>query len=304
MKEQEELDFDKLKRISIDERESRIKVEEFARGGAGVLDSLPNILKAKELREFTDRMKTARNQKNTILWMFGGHIVKCGLAPLIIDLMERGYVTAIAGNGSVAIHDSEIALFGKTSEDVKKSLPDGMFGTTKETADFLNNAVREACRDGKGYAEVVGEKLLQAPYNEYSLLAAAARLGIHATIHPAMGAEVNHIHPHFPAEEFGRVSYQEFKRFANTVAGLKDGLVLNWGSAVVMPEIFLKALSAARNIGCDAEGFTSANFDMIQHYRPTQNVLLRPTEPNGKGYAFTGHHELMLPLLRGLLLAD
>jgi len=306
MTQYEKFSFARMNRRSIDERKSKVKTEYFASPSQKSElqpfgKKLPKILAAQELLEFADRMMKARESGKTILFMFGGHVIKCGLAPVLSDLARRGYISAIAGNGSVIIHDTEIALFGETSETVENELDDGMFGMTIETADFLNNAQKEAHSKDMGFGETVGRLLSDAPYRQHSILWNMHNMKLPMTIHPLLGAEVIHPHPGFSGEALGGAAFNDFSIFTKIVSTLKDGIVINFGSAVVMPEIFLKALSAARNIGIDVSGFSAANFDQIQHYRPFQNILKRPTQTGGKAYAFTGHHEIMMPLLTGLL---
>jgi len=222
-----------------------------------------------------------------------------GLNPLLIDLMERGVISALAMNGAGIIHDSEIAMAGKTSEDVSAVLGSGAFGAARETGEFLNRAIRSAAENNQGLGRTVGQRLLEEdfPHNDKSLLASAARLEIPVTVHVAIGTDIIHIHPAADGASIGKASYRDFKVFCSLVAGLQDGIYLNVGSAVLLPEVFLKALTVVRNLGFEVKNFTTANFDFIRHYRPAVNVVQRPTLEGGKGYNFTGHHELMIPLL-------
>ncbi len=268
------------------------------------IDSLPKILAAAELHEFTEYLsETARNKKQLIV-MFGGHVIKTGLAPLLIDWMERGIVSALATNGAGAIHDTEIALFGRTSEDVAEGLADGSFGMSRDTADFINIAIADPDMENLGYGEALGFALekASAPCADLSLLCVAHRLGIPLTVHVALGTDIIHQHPTADGAAIGRASLKDFRIFAHQVGKLdRQGIVINIGSAVIMPEVFLKALSVARNLGTDAHGFTAANFDMISHYRPNQNVLNRPALTGGRKFNFIGHHEIQIPLLYAIV---
>ncbi len=307
--EYDELDFDRLRRMSIEDRKSKESVANFAGevplspAFSELLDSLPDVLAAKALKELVSRLLWARRNGKTILWLLGAHTIKVGLAPVIVRLAREGFVTAVAGNGAVAIHDVEFALFGKSSEDVAAALPRGEFGTTRETADFINSAVASGAKAGYGYAEAIARALVEAKpkFRDKSLLCGLFELGVPVTLHPLPGAEVIHIHPGVDGASLGECAMRDFRRFAAIVAKLAQGAVLGWGSAVVMPEVFLKALSAARNLGHRVEGFVAAYFDMIRHYRPQQNILSRPT--GGRGFYFVGHHEIMMPLLAAMLLS-
>jgi Arginine dihydrolase ArgZ-like, C-terminal, Rossmann fold len=300
------IDLSKVKTHSIARRRNRVNVRHFARPVPGQAsfeefwDSLPKVLASEDLRSLAQAIAQARRKGKPVIAMMGAHVVKCGLSPVLIDLMERGILTAIAMNGAVAVHDCEIALFGATSEEVSRGLRDGSFGMARETGEFFNRAVSEAARKGKGLGKTLGESLIraQAKNRSLSLLAEACRLGIPATVHVAIGTDIVHQHPSTDGGATGKASFKDFLIFAGAVAELGPGsVVLNLGSAVILPEVFLKALTVARNLKYRAKGFVTANFDMIQHYRAKVNVVQRPTEDGGKGYAFTGHHELTIPLL-------
>ncbi len=287
-------------------RGSKVKSQQFARVLPGrasfeaFWDSLPRLLASDDLRALVRAIAQARRKKKPVIVMMGAHIVKCGLSPLLIDLMEQEVITALAMNGAVAVHDCEMALFGATSEDVSQGLRDGSFGMARETGEFYNRAAQEATLKKTGLGESLGVLLNRAKgaHLELSLLAAASRSGVPATVHVAIGTDIVHQHPSADGAALGAASFEDFLRFAGEVAKLSPGsVVLNLGSAVIMPEVFLKALTVARNLGHPARGFTTANFDMIQHYRPRVNVVQRPVEGGGKGYALTGHHEIMIPLL-------
>jgi hypothetical protein len=225
----------------------------------------------------------------------GAHVIKCGLSPLVVDLMERKVITALVTSGACAVHDYELADSGKTSEDVTARLPDGSFGAAAETAQALNEAALKGAE--KGFGRALGELILESnfPYAKGSMYAAAARLELPATVHVAVGTDVVHMHPVTDGAALGRATLTDFRLLVSVVSDLEGGVYLNFGSAVVLPEVFLKALSAARNLGARVQNFTAADFDMIRHYRPTQNIVRRP---GGRGLSFTGHHEIMLPLLR------
>ncbi len=300
------LTFEKVKTYSIKERFSKVHQEEFARpldrqsSLAKFVESLPNILIGKDFKEFTQRYRQAVQENKMVLWMMGAHVIKCGLSPILIDLMEKGYIKHLAMNGAGAIHDVEVAMWGTTSEDVATGLQDGTFGMAHETAAFINEALSNNLGNEKGYAEVIGEKLLRlhAPNAHVSLLASAYRLDVPVSLHPALGTEIVHQHPNLNGRAFGEKALLDFQLFSHSVAQLTEGsVVVNAGSAVILPEVFLKALTVVRNLQFPAYGFYTAVFDMIRHYRPTVNVVQRPTQPQGKGYYFIGHHEIMIPLL-------
>lgn len=304
--------FSNLRTVDIEERGGKVAVEHFGRPhrrGAGIgewLDSLPKILAADELRALAAAIAAAREKKRAVLWGMGGHVVKCGLAPVLIDLMDRGFVTGLVMNGSTAIHDFEIAIAGCTSEDVEAVLPDGSFGSAEQTGREMNAAYSEAARDGIGAGEALGRKLDEIAgerFREQSLLLAAWQRSIPVTVHIAIGTDTPHTHPRADGAAIGAATHHDFRLFCSLVRALHDGGVyLNIGSAVVLPEVFLKAVSVTRNLGYPLRGFTTANLDFLQHYRPRVNVVGRPhAEAGGKGYALTGHHEIMVPLLAALL---
>lgn len=245
-------------------------------------------------------MVKAKEKKKPVLVMLGGHVIKTGCSKLLGDLASRGYITHFASNGAACIHDTELARFGHTSEDVASQLDDGSFGMAHDTATFVNDAARRSSAGNEGFGEAAGAMLMHenAPFLDRALLATAYHLAIPYTLHVALGTDIVHQHPGASGAAIGEASLRDFKIFAATVSKLgQGGVVLNLGSAVIMPEIFLKALSVARNLGHNVSDFTTANFDMIQHYRPITNVVNRPVLKGGTGYAFTGHHELMIPLL-------
>jgi hypothetical protein len=279
------------------------------------LDSLPKILAAQDLRELAASIQAARKQKRAILWGFGGHVIKVGLAPLLIDLMDRGYVSGLAMNGAALIHDFEIAMAGNTSEDVEAALGKGEFGMAAETGWGINEIAKLAYRIRIGYGEAAGQYLTsgiaEPKYPELSVLIAAYKRRIPVTIHLAIGTDISHMHPAADGAALGAASLHDFRLFCSLVQHMDaGGVYLNWGSAVLLPEVFLKAVSLARNLGVPLRSITTANFDFIQHYRPIMNVVKRPTAASNRtkgaasrGFAFTGHHELLLPLLAAALVA-
>ena len=266
------------------------------------LDSLPDVLVARDFRAVIDALATATQRKRGVVVMLGGHVVKTGLAPLLIDLMRRGVITHLAMNGSAAIHDYEVARFGATSEDVAAGLRDGTFGMADETGREMNQAFVNGMRNSQGMGESLGRALDAQPKlsnPELSLLLNAFRLGVPATVHAALGAEIIHQHPEANGAAIGDTSHRDFRRLAASLSQIDDGgVVLNLGSAVIMPEVFLKALTIARNLDAGKpRNFVTVDLDMQRHYRPRMNVVQRPTLEGGKGYEITGHHEVMVPLL-------
>ena len=289
-------------------RPNKVSAKEFASppvaGGSfgDFLAALPDVLVARDFLAVVDATVAAVRAKKGVIVMLGGHVVKTGLAPVIVDLMKRGIVTHVATNGSAAIHDYELARFGATSEDVATGLRDGTFGMANETGGEMNAAFTAGMRDGIGMGEALGRALSEHPDlagGEMSILLQSYRLGRPMTIHAALGAEIIHQHPAASGAAIGDTSHRDFRRLADVVTSLHDGgVALNLGSAVIMPEVFLKALTIARNLGGGKPtGFITADFDMTRHYRPRMNVVQRPTLEGGKGYEITGHHELMVPLL-------
>jgi hypothetical protein len=306
----EPLDFTGLKTYSVYERPSKVTVENFGRPvgpGATVgelLASLPDQLLGREFPELVDRLAACHREGRPILVGMGAHVIKVGLNPVLIDLMERAIITGLALNGAGIVHDTEVALAGKTSEEVEHGLGSGAFGAARETGEVINEAICRGAADNKGLGQALGDYLLEKdyPYNHLSLVATARRLRIPVTVHVAMGTDIIHIHPAADGAAIGQTSHHDFRVFCRLVAGLEGGAFLNVGSAVLLPEVFLKALTVVRNLGHAVNRFTTANFDFIRHYRPLANVVNRPTMSGGKGYSITGHHELMIPLLAAALL--
>jgi hypothetical protein len=305
------LDFANLHTYSVHDRFSKVTVENFARPlgqGATVsefLASLPDQLLGRDLPELIDRLAASHAQKKPVIVGMGAHVIKVGLNPLLIDLMQRGIITGLALNGAGIVHDTEIAMVGRTSEDVDQVLGSGAFGAARETGEVVNEAIRRGAAANQGMGEAIGAYLLERkfPYNKSSLLAEAGRLGVPVTIHVAIGTDIVHIHPSANGADIGKTSYHDFKLFCRQISELEGGAYLNFGSAVIMPEIFLKALTVVRNLGHKVENFTTANFDFIRHYRTMTNVVNRPTAGGGRGFNIIGHHEVMIPLLIAGLLA-
>ncbi len=306
-----ELDFSAVRTTDLDGRHSKVRVEDFARpskpGGslADFFQGLPNILAAADLREAADRITEAKKAGARFILGLGGHVIKVGLGPLIIDLMERGVIDGLAANGSVMVHDAEAALVGATSEDVGATLGHGDFGVTGQTGALINRAARAAAAGGLGLGLALGQALAQLspPYLTVSVLAAAARVKKPATVHAAVGTDVYNIHPEADGAALGAATMNDFRLFCRQVADLEGGIFLNLGSAVILPEVFLKALTLARNLGHPVTGLTAINMDFIRHYRPQVNVVGRPTQDGaGRGFYFIGHHEIMFPLLMALVL--
>jgi hypothetical protein len=307
------LDFANLKTVGLRERGGKVKTADFASvyekgsGVAGLLGSLPHILAGDSFRSVVNAIAAARAKERAIIWGLGGHVIKCGLAPVLVDLMKRGYATTFAMNGSASIHDFEIALAGQTSEDVEAVLPDGRFGAAEETGREMNRAIAGGDREGLGMGEALGRWLdLTAPaeHATSSLVLQAYRNNTPVTVHVAIGTDTPHTHPAADAAAIGSTTHRDFRLLAACVADLDEGGVyLNVGSAVLLPEVFLKAVSSVRNLGQPLANFTTANFDFLQHYRPRVNVVERPhAQSGGRGYAITGHHEIMVPLLAAALI--
>ena len=300
------IDMASITTYPLQDRINKVSVNDFATLAdsetdlSPFLESLPKILKGQDFLELTDKIVTAYQRKKPVIVMMGGHVIKCGLSPLLIALAREGIITSFAFNGASSIHDFEIALIGETSEDVSEYLQTGKFGMWEETGKLMNEAIQHAADTGIGMGEALGKKLiaLDAPYNTYSLLAAGIQYDFPITVHVAIGTDIIHQHPSANGAAIGEASFTDFRLLTELVTQLEDGgVVLNFGSAVILPEVFLKALTIARNLGHTVSHFTAADFDMNQQYRPVENVVKRPTEMGGKGYTFTGHHELMIPLL-------
>lgn len=301
----EPLDFSKIQTYPVAERSNKVNAGAFAApstAGAtlrGFLDGLPDFLAVQDLRKIVSAVATAVRNKRPVVLMMGAHSIKVGLNPLFVDAMRRGIINAVAFNGAGAIHDFELCYQGETSEDVQRGLDDGSFGMVEETGQRMNAALAEGVARGLGAGRALGEAARAANYPNLSLsiLATAAELDIPVTVHIAIGTDIIHQHPTTKGADLGEASYRDFQTFAAVCSQLEGGVVLNIGSAVIMPEVFLKALTIARNLGHKVERFTTATFDMTRHYRPTENVQRRPTKLGGQGFYLVGHHEIMIPLL-------
>ncbi len=300
----------KLKRYSLRERTSKVRAECLGRPvpkGATLsefVNSLPDVLAAKDIKEVARAVVDAKHKRRPVVLAMGAHPIKVGLSPIIIDLMEQGYITAVATNGAAIVHDFEIAFAGHTSEDVASSLADGSFGMAKETGSMLNRAIKKASREGKGIGLAVGELIERGknfPNRHLSLFGNAFRLGIPATVHVAIGTDIIHMHPECDGSAVGDASYRDFRILTSVVSELEGGVFINLGSAVLIPEVFLKALTIARNLGHKVQSFTTVTMDFMKHYRSTVNVVQRPTMTGGKGYYLIGHHEIMFPLLAAMV---
>ncbi|MEX5217554.1 MAG: hypothetical protein NW701_06980 [Nitrospira sp.] len=301
------IDVSRLKTYPLQRRHSKVQLGDLAkvwkRGGSfkAFLDSLPDILAVKSLRAVAQSIVRAHRRRRPVIFGMGAHVVKVGLGPVIVDLMERGIVSAIAMNGAVIIHDFELALMGHTSEEVDAEIDSGRFGMAEETGRMINEAIVQGMKAGQGLGESLGHYILghkaQFPYRATSLLATGARLGIPVTVHVALGTDIIHMHPSADGAAIGACSLLDFRRLAAVVAEMEGGVYVNVGSAVILPEVFLKTVSLGRNLGHELRDITTVNMDFLSHYRPLTNVVRRPTQKGGKGYALTGHHEIMVPLL-------
>jgi hypothetical protein len=302
-------DFSHIKSYSLKSRESKVRINDFSRphkkGGSfkDFFSSLPNILASNHLKEVTAAIVQARKNKRPVMLGMGAHAIKVGLNPVIIDLMEREIVTSLSINGAGIIHDFELAFIGQTSEDVDKEILSGAFGMAEETGSMLNQAIQSADKE-EGIGAAIGRMIQKGnfPYKDMSLLAAGHRLGVPVTVHVAIGTDIIHMHPSFDGGATGAAAQRDFKTFCSLVANLENGVYINLGSAVLLPEIFLKAVTLCRNVGVPLQHFTTVNMDFIQHYRPNTNVVRRPTQGGGKGFAITGHHEIMFPLLAAAII--
>ena len=302
------IDRNRVRTVPSRTRPSKVALADSARphrAGASFgefVDHLPHQLAGAELRAAIDAWARAWKARRTVLFGFGAHLVKVGLAPLVVDLMERGAVTALMTNGAACVHDLELAMMGRTSEDVAEALDDGSFGMAAETSERLNEAIARGAEQGLGMGEAVGRAILEGrkrdyPNREQSVLATAARLGVPATVHAAIGTDIHHMHAGADGAALGATSHRDFDTLTAVVATLERGVVFNVGSAVILPEVFLKALSLARNLQHRVSRFTAVNLDFIRHYRPETNVVDRPTRLGGRGISLVGHHEILVPLL-------
>ena len=300
------VDLSAVTTYPLQERINKVSIHDFAAVPSPEIDlspfleSLPRMLRAPDFLALVDTIVAAHRRQKPVIVMMGGHVIKCGLSPMLIALAKRGVITGFAFNGASSIHDFEIALIGETSEDVGAYLQTGKFGMWEETGRLMNEAIQRAADTGIGMGEALGKSLVEmdAAYTDYSLLAAGIHYAVPITVHVAIGTDIIHQHPAASGAAIGEASFTDFRVLTEMVTHLEGGgVVLNLGSAVILPEVFLKALTIARNLGHTVSRFTTANFDMQQQYRPMENVVKRPTEMGGHGYTFTGHHELMIPLL-------
>jgi deoxyhypusine synthase len=305
-------DLSQVKRIPLDQRKSKVQVEDLAHkwkpGGTlrDFLDSLPHLLASQSLRDLVGALTESRQQGKVLLWGIGAHVIKAGLSPILIDLLDRGWITGLATHGAGSVHDVEMALVGHTSEDVDEALQKGSFGMAEETAEIIHSAIQEGIVQGWGYGKSLGMKLaaLKPPYWERSLFAAAAQRDIPITVHVAVGTDIIHMHPSCKGEALGESSHRDFLLFAAMVSELKGGAYLNLGSAVILPEVFLKALALARNLDRQMDPFVTFNLDILRHYRPEQNVIRRPSLVGARAFSLIGHHEIMIPLLAAALIEE
>lgn len=298
------LDFGRIRTYPLRERDNKVQAGSLAKawtnGGsfAEFLDTLPQILVGNDFRSLVEATVTAHRNKRPVIIMMGAHVIKCGLNPILIDLLQRDIVNAIAFNGAGAIHDFELAMIGETSEDVQRGLEDGTFGMIDETGRLMNAALAAGTKQGIGAGRALGEAIVKSTFRkkELSLLHQGVLSNAPVTVHMAIGTDIIQQHPTTDGAVLGEATYLDFQKFAAVVAQLEGGVLLNIGSAVILPEVFLKALTIARNLGHTVDHFTTATFDMIRHYRPTENVVKRPTSKGGHGYYIVGHHELLVPL--------
>lgn len=310
MKKYMPVSLKKIKTYSLLKRKSKVNIASVAKSYkkgkrfADFLDSLPDMLAAKDFIEVVDAIIKARKNNKPVILGMGAHPIKVGLSPIIIDLIDRNIITAIATNGACTVHDFELSYTGNTSEDVAEELTKGTFGMAKETGKYINTAINSSVKKGYGIGKSIGEMIYKNKFRfmDKSIFAAAYTFDIPATVHVAVGTDIIHMHPDANGAAIGEGSLRDFKLFTSVVSDLEGGVYINLGSAVILPEVFLKALTIARNLGHKVENITTVNMDFIQHYRPGQNVLKRPTIKKGHSYALTGHHEIMLPLLAAAII--
>ncbi len=306
-----EADMSKVRTISISERTNKVAAPQFAgvyKKGMSFLswwETLPQILKGQDLKGLVEYIISGYKRKKPVIWMLGAHFIKCGLSPILIDLIKKGIVDTVVLNGAGAIHDVETAYWGQTSEDVAENLKQGSFGMSRETASILNDSIKLEKNPDLGFGEILGKKITEnnPEFSQFSILANAYNHHVPVTVHVGIGTDIVHQHANADGAAIGERSLRDFRILVQRITNLGDGgVVLNIGSSVILPEVFLKALNVARNLGASVENFFTANFDMIQHYRPNFNVVQRPISGTGKGFTFTGHHELMIPLLAAAII--
>lgn len=305
-----QIDLSKVKTYSIKSRKSKVTKEDFAKiydpkkqSFDKFVNSFPNVLAAKDLLSFADDIVKAYRNKKPVILLIGAHVIKVGLSPIIVDLINSKIITAVGMNSAASIHDVESALFGKTSEDVAENIVDGKFGMARETGEFINGTLKNSLSDDLGYGSALGRELISQKANNLknSILATCYKNRIPVTVHAAIGTDIIHQHPTMDGAITGEMSFRDFKILCNVVKDLNGGVVINIGSAVILPEVFLKALTVVRNLGYNVKKFSTANFDMIPQYRPFMNIVFRPTQHGGRGYNFIGHHEIMIPLLTAII---
>jgi deoxyhypusine synthase len=306
------ISLDKVKSYPLADRKSLVKMEDFARpwkpGGSlrDLLESFPEILAGKDFIEIVRRIAVAHKKGKKIMLAMGAHVIKVGLSPVIIDLLERGVLSSVSMNGAGIIHDAELAMTGNTSEDVAEEIGRGTFGMAEETGRYLNSAILEGAENNTGLGMAIGAMLVREefPFNKHSILARAYELEIPVTVHVAVGTDIIHAHPNADGAAIGKTSHLDFRIFSDLISELQEGVYINLGSAVVMPEVFLKAINLVRNLGYKVTDLTTVNMDFIKHYRPMTNVVSRPTLEGGKGFNLVGHHEIMFPLLAAALIEE
>lgn len=303
------ISFNNIKTYSLRDRKSKVNLKRFGKPFNGgdfkdFLSSFPHILAMEDMRAVVNSIVKARKKGRPVILGMGAHPVKVGLSPIIINLMQKDILTGVAMNGACIIHDFEISLMGRTSEDVDDEICKGTFGMAKETGEGLNKAIKDGVIRGDGIGKAVGDYIIKNkfPYRRYSILASASRLGMPVTVHVAIGTDIIHMHPQADGSAIGEGSMRDFRLFCSMVSGLKGGVYINLGSAVIMPEVFLKAIAVTRNLGYNVRDFTTVNMDFIQHYRCRENVLRRPVLSGGRSYALIGHHEIIFPLLAGAIM--
>jgi len=312
MKKYKPISLKRIKTCSIKKRKSKVSLSSlaapFVKGETlhRFFGSLPDILAVRDFKAVSKAIVRARENKRHVILGMGAHPVKVGLSPVIIDLMEKGIITAFAANGACIVHDFELSYIGHTSEDVGKELCSGNFGMASETGTYLNKAIKAGIKEGYGIGKAVGSMIQTSrfPFKDKSIFACAYKLGIPATVHVAVGTDIIHMHPEADGSAIGEGSFRDFRLFTSVLSDLEGGVYINLGSAVILPEVFLKALTVARNLGNKVENITTVNMDFIQHYRPMMNVLKRPTIGKGVSYALTGHHEIMFPLLAAAIIEE
>ncbi|MFQ5560656.1 MAG: hypothetical protein ACE5FU_08740 [Nitrospinota bacterium] len=307
-----QIDFSSLKTFPIKDRVNMVSHRDFSdprkyTGNENLSSLFPSILKGNDFRKVAESVKSAKKKKKPVIVAIGAHVIKCGLSLLFIDLLRRGFISGVAMNGAGAIHDYEIAMVGETSENVAVEIQEGRFGMVHETGQYMNDAFKKHVDESVGMGEALGRDLSEKkyPFSSYSILQAGYEMDIPVTIHSAIGTEIIHMHPSADGTILGQGTFNDFKLFVSSLSEIGNGGVFfNIGSSVILPEVFLKAISMVRNMGHDAKEFTTVNFDMVQHYRPNVNVVKRPVQGEGSGFSITGHHEILIPLLYSMIVED